>query len=367
MYQTHLKRIRRMGSYIKNFLEPRLRGAEWEYRLFIFRDITHTLKTNPKDKFYTLGYWWVAIHLGILALIVGFTKLFVKYDEEFVISVDHQKWIAGFVYGIAFIYFIFRIVNMRKQSKNYEGGGGFEKEMDRIWKRVKQYNNGFCKDLRHFKKLLNVLCQKEIPQDIEKVYIKKKGECPHTENCRLNDIVKKLQDSLEDNDKENRLRRSKSYTFLIITFISLFSLNVISIWFANNYWTFFLAIGFILTIFGMLIFKKVKVKKIYFRNKRTKKMLAIDSNTTGPFPSNYVNPKIKSLLAWYFWYGWKKEWGKEKKQVDFTSDMWRQADKKEGAIDVFVIAFASGLFICLLVVTGSKLISLALNIVKLIK
>ncbi|MDP2912753.1 MAG: PilZ domain-containing protein [Candidatus Omnitrophota bacterium] len=339
LYKLELKQIRRLGSYIRCFIEEEVKDLKWENHLYIFRSLSHAIQPyKDKDKFFTLGYYYTAVWLSMIALVLEFTNISFSQDRR-------SDFCYVSVYSIICLYWVFyRISRIREESRDYEGGERVDKDMFNLWRHVRDTEEGFCRCKGHFDELLEALWQRDIPPDFgrERMYNSRENKsadngCFHRKNCPAFKVFNKIKERIQKGD--NVPLHSNSF-FQIKWVAALFTFGLITailfvgrqdvmryleskpylepfIWFFAYFWLSpFLVLGAILRC------AKVRIKRVYWAEKpffnagRVVKMDDVTHDLSDEeeelFPMDYVETKSVALFAWVFHYGWDKTWVREK-------------------------------------------------------
>lgn len=342
LYKLELKQIRRIGAYIRCFLEEEIRDLKWETLLYRFRGLSHSVQPyNDRDKFFTLGYYYIALWLSIISLVLEFVNI------SFIPDRQSNKFYLLVYAVVCFYWFFYRGSKLREENKEFEGGEEVEKEMFSIWQRVKEFEDGICRSKEHFEDMLAVLWQKGIARDFDKTYIDANGShsriltvsenknCYHRERCSTFTVFKKIADQIK-NGVHVRLGVN---LFFLIKWIAVFSLCVDLIirlyalspsvmpylesrfspfiWFLSYYW-----LVPLLVLIIWLNSAKVRIKRRYWASKRYRnggRVVSMDEviEELSPeekelFPWDYTHPQEVSLLEWIFYYGLDKTWVRQR-------------------------------------------------------
>ena len=339
LYKLELKQIRRLGSYIRCFIEEEVKDIKWENHLYIFRTLSHAIQpTKDKDKFFTYGYYYMAVWLSMIAIVLEFMNIsFIKERR------DDFFYVSAYI-GICLYWIFYRLSRIREESVAYEGGERVDKEMFNLWRHTKETEEGFCGSKGHFDEMLQALWQRDIPPDfgVERPGdpLKKRDkdkECFHRKNCAAHKIFDKIKERIKTGDNvplhpdpsfQKKWLAALLYAaiFTVVLFISrpgflqyLKSKSSLEpfMWLLSYYWLSpFLILGIILRC------AKVRIKRVYwaqepfFDGGRVVDMKDLVRDLSEEeeelFPLDYVEIESVSLLSWVFWYGWDKTRVREK-------------------------------------------------------
>jgi hypothetical protein len=407
-YVLQLKRIRRMGNYIRCFLEEETKDLQWEERIANFRNLSHSvMEDKDRDKFYSLGYYCAALWLASIAFIFGAIRIFNLINQS-INSWQLSDWLySGVFIIVANYWFFYRNPKLREQSKDYEGGGKLDRDMLNLWQRVKAFQEGICKNTKHFEIILQALWKQYFAEDFEEVYINgvtstikirsilereskddsrqlvfknlftqpkriwlsgrivfrtdfeqqlKKLEnklttqtiknlndlwlntgarlynnnaireyCDHSKRCNVFRLFQRICDNLgQDLSESNKIILKPTFWFCLSW--GLMGVIAISMGFflarINLLHQVFIIILWPWLLIILLILIKVRIKRIYWADKPRQaisKVIKLDKLVESLtdeekelFPADYINPRIKSLFVWIFYYGKDKTWGREK-------------------------------------------------------
>lgn len=359
LYKLELKQIRRLGSYIRCFIEEEVRDLKWENHLYVFRSLSHAIQPyKDKDKFFTFGYYYTAVWLSMIALVLEFTNISFNQDRR-------SDFFYVPVYIVVCFYWVFyRISRIREDSRDYEGGERVDKEMFNLWRHVRDTEEGFCRRKGHFDELLEALWQRDISPDFGRERMhdsreKKSGdnECFHQKNCTAFKVFNKIKERIQKGDNVP-LRSNSSFQIkwtevllasgLITVMLFMVRQDVMRylkskpylepfMWFLSYYWLSpFLVLGIILRCAKVRIRRVYWAEKPFFNAGRVVKMDDVTRNLSDEeeelFPLDYVETKSVSLVAWVFYYGWDKTWMREKgiwRVSFFGMTLFKRKDMKD--------------------------------------
>lgn len=270
LYRVQLSRIRRIGSYIRCILEPRIKNCNWEDDLFEFRRTTHALGNLDRNKFYSLEYYGIAVLFTLITgvcLIIMLASSFPSTTSVWnTVSIRYALSITLFG-GYFFGYWCFyRLAHMRSHSKELEGGDKLDKQMGSFWHYVKQKQLGLCSNESHGHANLMALWGTKINAYFDEKLKDDAASCVFSKKCHLNKEIDNLIFSL--NKTKVGVKRNHWYVASVILLADLLMIALYDFWRHQNVWAGSLTV-FILTTFLII---KFRIRPIFYAKDTVRSM-----------------------------------------------------------------------------------------------
>lgn len=347
LFKQQLEIIRRIATYLRNFIEPLINNLNWESYIYSLRKSWHSGK-----KYYSKGYYYVALLLSPICFFIGGWRVWNLLQRWWENKIPFsQAGVPFFIYLVAgFVWFSNELPQIKKQNKDREGAEKFEKELDCYAKQIKRYNEGFCPDFKHLSRILHILFGREkikFEEDLGKLDRTEKGK--HCSCCPLNSIIHNLKNKLSGLNPNSKqlavLRKNRVNCFFVALLIAVLFICAISYTYIAVFYNSAIRFSspicyknpiFWLALLFLLVFViKVKIRNIYYKIFKDGKetLIKIDwlqqcnklnsqaENALPEFPpSDYTKPKLVPLFSWMFYYGWKKTLAREK--ICFLREEW---------------------------------------------